>query len=474
MKKFLALFLALVVTVAVATSASAQIKFKDVPDDHWAAPAVYELVKLGVTKGYPDGTFRGTKQITRYETAVFLAKLANVIAGGDIKEDIAALKREVASLKKTPTGISGGYLASWKFCNVLAEAGSVRGALANYRLKLSSAHNLGEGASVKINLDTMDYGYFNDGQASFTTNSDLATQLLDIEGNLKLNMSALGIAEPVDLVLAVGPGNKKHAADPTGGDGVIPSEVDVTYMRPSTGVMAFTSLGGFDVAGGYSALGHGTSGRVTASEIVGSIGYGFSGVPLVNSLDVVTTGRYVSAGQFSSSTKDVRGSVAMAAPLGDKVEAGGTIGLGGNQQKNLMVSGVVALNDVMETGTVVVIRASKVGSEFLNSTNTTLTAAEWDFAGFDSFARPLTNNTVNIGGELVQSVSDDINLVGKGDVRLNSDYRYEAHNGRLTAEGGISYAVAPNTTLDAMYRVFRSKSSNDTTDVAALGLMYEF
>lgn len=469
MKKFLALFVIFMVTVAVSTAASAQIRFKDVPDDHWATPSVYELVKLGVTKGYPDGTFRGKKQITRYETAVFLAKLAKAI-GGDVKSDIAALKKEVAALKKAPpTGISGSYAASWKFGNLLAEAGSVRGAVASYRLKLSSAQNLGEGASVTINLDTMDYGYYSDGLASLTTDSDLATQLLDVEGNLRLDLAALGLANPVDLQVTFGPGNKQHAADATGG--VIPSDVGVTYMRPDTGITASTTLWGADVAGGYNALGHTTSGRVTASEIVGAVGYAFEGVPLVNNLAVVTTGQYISSGQFSSSTRDMRGSIAMAAPLGDKIEAGGTIGLGGTDRKNWMVSGALALNDIWDTGTVAVIRAAKVGSSFIDSRFAT---AELDFAGFDSFDRPLSNGTVNIGGEVVQNVSDDVKLVGKGDIRLNSDYKYEAPNGRLTAEGGISYSVAPNTTLDAMYRINQSKSSNDTTDLAALGLMYSF
>jgi len=468
MKKFLALFVIFVVTVAVSTAASAQINFKDVPDDHWAAPSVYELVKLGVTTGYPDGTFRGTKQITRYETAVFLAKLAKAI-GGDVKSDIAALKKEVAGLKKAPTGISGSYAADWKFGNLLAEAGSVRGAVASYRLKLSSAQNLGEGAIVKINLDTMDYGYYSDGLANLTADSDLATQLLDVEGNLKLNMAALGLSDPVDLKVTVGPGNKQHAADATGG--VIPSDVGVTYMRPDTGIMGATTIWGADVSGGYSAKGHSTSGRVTASEISGQVGYAFQGVPLVNELEVVTTGQYVSSGQFSSSTRDMRGVIALAAPLGEKIEAGTTIGIGGTDQSNWMVSGAFAFNDVLDTGTVAIAKVAKVGSSFIDSR---FTAAEFDFAGFDTFDRPLSNGTVNIGGEVVQTVSDDVKLVGKGDIRLNSDYKYESPNGRLTAQGGVSYAVAPNTTLDAMYRINQSKLSNDTTDLAALGLMYSF
>ena len=469
MKNFFSLLVVFVLTFAVCTAASAQITFKDVPDDHWAAPSVYELVKLGVTKGYPDGTFRGTKQITRYETAVFLAKLAKAI-GTDVKADVSALQEEVAALKKgSALGFSGSYMADWKFGNLLAEAGSVRGAVASYRLKLASTHDLGEGASIKIGLDTMDYGYYNDGLGSFSTDSDLATQLLDVEGKLKLNLAGLGLADPVDLKVTVGPGNKQHGQDNTGN--VIPSDVGVTYMRPDTGVTASTTLWGADVSGGYNALSHATSGKIDTSQLSGQVGYAFEGVPLVNELEIVTTGQYVSAGQFSSETRDVRGSIALAAPMGEKVEAGTTIGLGGSERKNWMVSGTLALNDLWDTGTVAVIRAAKVGSEFIDSR---FASEEFDFAGFDSFDRPLGNGTVNIGGEIVQNVSEDVRLVGKGDIRLNGDYKYESPNGRLTAQGGVSYAVAPNTTLDAMYRINQDKSTDDTTDLTAFGLMYSF
>ncbi|MFH1576456.1 MAG: hypothetical protein ABID35_02825, partial [Candidatus Margulisiibacteriota bacterium] len=307
---------------------------------------------------------------------------------------------------------------------------------------------------------------FNDGQT--TTGGILATELLDVESKLKLNLAAFGLADPVDLKVAVGPGNKQHVADAAG---PLPSEVGVTYLRPSTGVSGATTLWGADVSGGYTALGHAASGRVTASEISGTVGYAFEGVPVVDKFELVGTGHYVSSGMFSSSSRDMRATIAMAAPLGEKIEAGGTLALGGTQSKNLMVAGSLALNDVWDTGTVAVIRASKIGSEFINSS---FSAAEFDFAGFDSFSRPLANGTVNLGGEVVQAVSDDIKLVGKGDLRLQSDYKYESPNGRLTAQGGILYAVAPNTTLDASYRIHQDKATNDTSDIAALGLLYSF
>lgn len=46
--------------------------FKDVPHDHWAAEAVETLHANDVVHGYPDGEFKGDKNMTRYEYAQML------------------------------------------------------------------------------------------------------------------------------------------------------------------------------------------------------------------------------------------------------------------------------------------------------------------------------------------------------------------------------------------------------------------
>ncbi|MFH1362059.1 MAG: S-layer homology domain-containing protein [bacterium] len=458
MRRFLSV--GLVIILAVAASA---LTFKDVPDDHWAAEAIYELVRLGVTNGYPDGTFRGTKNISRYETAVFIYKLAKALDA----EDIAKLKEDVAALKQgggAGSPISGSYSASWKTGNLLATGAS--GGVASYRLKLSTARDLGDGADVKINLDTMDYG-FNDSGAT-ATGGVLATELFDIESNLRLDLSKLSIENPIDVKVTFGPGSVQHATDATG---VLPSEAGVTYVRPDTGVVASTVLWGTDVSAGYIVPGKASSGRVTTSKVTGTVGYAFAEVPLINDLRLDVTGDYYSSGMFSSSVRDMRGAIALAAPIGSKVEAAGTLGIGGSDQKTWLVKGEVALNDVWETGTVANVMVAKVGSSYINSN---FQAAQFDITGFDPFMRPLTNGTVNLAGKVVQSVSDDLKLIGKGDVRLSGDYKYSAPSGRLTAQGGVLYAVAPNTSVDASYLVFQDKATDDTSDIAALGLLYQF
>jgi len=56
-------------------SAQAAKPFADVPDTHWAADAVTKLAQHGLLEGYPDGTYRGGRAVTRFEAALALQRL---------------------------------------------------------------------------------------------------------------------------------------------------------------------------------------------------------------------------------------------------------------------------------------------------------------------------------------------------------------------------------------------------------------
>lgn len=58
-----------------AMTASAANPFSDVESDSWAYEAVASLSDRNIIEGYPDGTFRGNKHITRYEMAQITARL---------------------------------------------------------------------------------------------------------------------------------------------------------------------------------------------------------------------------------------------------------------------------------------------------------------------------------------------------------------------------------------------------------------
>jgi len=51
----------------------------DVPSGHWAEDAVSRLIDLGLVKGYPDGTFKGDRQLTRYEYAMVVDRLVTML-----------------------------------------------------------------------------------------------------------------------------------------------------------------------------------------------------------------------------------------------------------------------------------------------------------------------------------------------------------------------------------------------------------
>lgn len=58
-----------------AFSASAASPFSDVDHNDWSYKAVAELSAQGVVDGYPDGSFKGNKEISRFETAQIVARL---------------------------------------------------------------------------------------------------------------------------------------------------------------------------------------------------------------------------------------------------------------------------------------------------------------------------------------------------------------------------------------------------------------
>lgn len=71
-RKWLAALLPLTMMGAVSLAAN---PFADVTPDDWAYQAVSELSEEGVVSGYPDGMFRGERNVTRYEMAQITARL---------------------------------------------------------------------------------------------------------------------------------------------------------------------------------------------------------------------------------------------------------------------------------------------------------------------------------------------------------------------------------------------------------------
>lgn len=100
-----------------AVTVSAANPFTDVSADDWAYQAVASLSDEGIIDGYPDGTFRGDKHVTRYEIAQIVARLM-------AKEDTLN-----ASQKETLAKLSSQYANELKDLGVrIAELEKKRGA----------------------------------------------------------------------------------------------------------------------------------------------------------------------------------------------------------------------------------------------------------------------------------------------------------------------------------------------------------
>ena len=100
-----------------AVTVSAANPFTDVSADDWAYQAVASLSDEGVIDGYPDGTFRGDKHVTRYEIAQIVARLM-------AKEDTLN-----ASQRETLAKLSSRYANELKDLGVrIAELEKKRGA----------------------------------------------------------------------------------------------------------------------------------------------------------------------------------------------------------------------------------------------------------------------------------------------------------------------------------------------------------
>ena len=124
MKKSLAFAMAM--ALGVSATAFAANPFSDLPAGHWAYGAVAKLAAAGVVDGYPDGTFKGDKTMTRYEMAQIVAKaLAKGAIGADDKlvsefaDELDNLGVRVAKLEKNAdnvqvTGAARISYADWK------------------------------------------------------------------------------------------------------------------------------------------------------------------------------------------------------------------------------------------------------------------------------------------------------------------------------------------------------------------------
>ncbi|MEE8637526.1 MAG: S-layer homology domain-containing protein [Candidatus Margulisiibacteriota bacterium] len=417
--------------ICFSSAASAENYFQDVPEGHWAAGAVYELVKMGVTKGYPDGTFRGKRQISRYEIAAFLSKLArsfNRRQGIDEKL-IEELKTEIALIKYKREKAA----KETQFSGVIESHGRTspstpRGGRADYRLKLNLLKNFDEKTSLKIGLDTVDAG--------FNTDSDrnLATKLIDIESRFKL----AGFNFKVNL----GPGVVPHMDD------FFPSENNTIYIRPKTAVKASTKIGKMDFSASYVTRQVETSGRVGVHELTSKLKYKFG------DLAVHFRPRYL----FKlDGPADTLAEVGMNFILEKNWITYLLLSAGDFQagRSGMYLKVIEKINDPWKTGTNIVVRFDKVGSKYRRDD-----LNEYEFVYLNNFDRLILDGTMDVGLKIRQKLFDGYSLEWKGDYVTTGGYKYgeEYPETYFLWQIDFSYKFSSKIGINAYYRSYNVPS----------------
>ena len=168
MKKILAL--AAVAALTAGVSAYAANPFSDVTPDDWAFQAVSDLSAQGVVEGYPDGSFKGERNMTRYELAQIIARLmakedqlnAEQQAtldklAGEYADELANLGVRVANLEKKVGNISWSGDARMQYQHVLGDEVTKHEDSWNGRMRINVSGQVNDQVSVEGRLATNMY-----------------------------------------------------------------------------------------------------------------------------------------------------------------------------------------------------------------------------------------------------------------------------------------------------------------------------
>ncbi len=99
MRKYLGVLMVGALLTSVVPTFAQATTYTDIPEAHWATPAVTTVSNAGLMIGYPDGTFGGDRQMTRYELAQVMARLLLKVGanGPAMSQDqiVAGLVKEI-------------------------------------------------------------------------------------------------------------------------------------------------------------------------------------------------------------------------------------------------------------------------------------------------------------------------------------------------------------------------------------------
>jgi len=459
----------------------------DVPEDHYAYSAVYDLVERGinVSQGYPDGTFRGNKKTNRYETAYLMSSLAlslkttalPEIDVSDLKDEISWLRREIKSLKEQPQSQEemiyyGGLELNSRFGGLFAYEQNRRvhfGPEVNYRLKYTVEKNLGRDASLKMNIDTMDGGFNTASQYAFPS------KLMDIEGNLTAD---IGLENPAWIKAIVGPGSVIHRDT----SGVAPSEDYTYFSRPRPSFILGTVIGDYDVIGAYVGRGIESNGRIGTSEVNLQLGRKLGCLPIIGTTEasLITRYAFMDFMEPASAQNCILNEISLYMLQGSDISEKLSLGMSSLDDPNsrFFMNFELYLRNLIGNGTDINFKLNSVGVGYR------LPFVGLEFIPTDIFSRKILDGAVDVALEVIQPLSNSLILKSRSDWVGNSWWQMgrDIPGSSFTQELSFDYYINKDLILNTFYKYYYvpsriaqfSLSVPEVSDLLGIGLNYKF
>ena len=430
-----------------------EFKFRDMSDSHWAAPSVYKLVKLGITQGFPDGTFRGTRTITRYETALFLAKLADSLGYAAFEKVAAELKSEIMTiLHSEETQVANqnffgffetNFMTSNNFINTSGSS-AVKTSVINYRLSATYLiPKLSKLNSLKINFDSMDSAFYGNSQISFL-------QLIDLEG--KYNF---GPQSPLTLTAYYGPGPVRHLT----GQNIFPSEYEKVYLRPYPGIKLSSKIFSNDIEVGYyaqniSVLTSDISGEVLTNRFSAKFSAPVKNMFLLNNGTLELGADYFYVNSNYSDLKNFKSSIILTSYPSKNVKWVSKLKVGSFHdidKSKIVFFQNIDFQNLFNLDLDLALSIALVGSKCLVAPDET---GQWSWLDLDVFDRLTKNGTRRFSYKLSKKITKLLSFSSRGSLDLSPSFKYGVgeENSRLTLEGGFVLNINNDSNLSILYR----------------------
>jgi len=465
------------------------VTFYDVPDSHWAKDAVYDLVKMGITQGYPDGTFRGNRNINRYETAMFLSRMAGYLESQiegvaearkkefdekyypKLMDSLDEIRKEIEILRSPEiprpqfgwfeAGLMAGNLTS--VGNITSSRETAAGPRFDWRTRLNIEGGISEWLYGEAHFDTMDAGW------GGGTPRKLVTEMIDVGGRATTPYG-------FDLIFTAGPGTVVHSEN---AGTTFPSENGVAFMRPRNSFGGEGKLFGADLNIMYSTLSIAHSGEVQVSNYHVKYGYNFD-----EDTSFMAVDELYALFDYNVRERDPRDAFKESLHLSfspkwffDFGFEGGVSNTDVKDDHSYYVGSSIRFRDLLKDGMILNITGKKVGKSYMNSP---AYLAEESLLGVDFFDRLyyFPSGGADVGIKLTQDVSDATSLTAKGVVVLDNQLSYgEDYPGTYsTFDIRMDYLTYTFSSIGFLYRIYHEPSASDmaVTDTFAIIGRYEF